>query len=223
MRKGFGNEKKCNFFDVWGKFWEKDSGMRRSVAFSCIFALVLEFAATAHAANWKVDRSHTTVGFSVSHLFTSVQGRFDRFDGTIEFDPENHEAAVVRATVDASSINTNNTKRDKHLRSNDFFDVEKYPTLSFESIGGVTVMKKNRGKLAGNLTIHGVTKAVVFDVTFHGQGKDPWGNVRAGFTASVNINRKDYGLNWNEVLETGGWLVGDEVEIRIDVEGILEE
>ncbi|MFB3118153.1 MAG: YceI family protein, partial [Myxococcota bacterium] len=143
--------------------------------------------------------------------------------GRIEFDPEKPKAAVVRATIDAASINTNNTKRDKHLRSDDFFDVENYPTLSFESTRGVTEMKDNRGKLAGNLTIRGVTKPVVFDVIFRGQGKDPWGNLRAGFVASLNINRKDYGLNWNEVLETGGWLVGDEVEIRIDVEGILEE
>ncbi len=197
--------------------------MRRSVRISCIFALVITFAAAAHAANWKVDQSHTTVGFSVSHIFTSVQGRFDRFDGTIVFDPEKPESVVVRATVEAASINTNNTKRDKHLRSDDFFDVKKHPTLSFESTGGITEMKENRGKLAGNLTIHGVTKPVVFDVTFRGQGKDPWGNVRAGFSAILNIDRKDYGLNWNEVLETGGLLVGEEVEIRIDAEGILGE
>ena len=197
--------------------------MRRSVAVSSIFALVLAFSAAAHAANWKVDRSHTTVGFSVSHIFTSVRGRFDRFDGTIDFDPKKPEAAVVRATVEAASINTNNAKRDKHLRSDDFFDVENNPTLSFESTSGVTEMKENRGKIAGNLTIHGVTKSVVFDVVFRGQGNDPWGNVRAGFSASLNINRKDYGLNWNKVLETGGVLVGEEVEIRIDVEGILGE
>ncbi|MBW1845291.1 MAG: YceI family protein [Deltaproteobacteria bacterium] len=182
--------------------------MRRSVTISGILALVCGFAATAHAENWKIDESHTTVGFSVSHLFTSVQGRFDRFDGTIEFDPEKPEAAVVRATVEAASINTNNAKRDKHLRSDDFFDVEKNPALSFESTSGVTGMKGNRGKLAGNLTIHGVTKPVVFDVVFRGQGKDPWDNVRAG---------------WNQMLETGGVLVGEEVEIRIDVEGILGE
>jgi polyisoprenoid-binding protein YceI len=197
--------------------------MRKSVAVSCIFALVLAFSATAQAANWKVDQSHTNVGFSVSHIFTNVQGRFDRFDGTIVFDPAKPESAVVRATVEAASINTNNEKRDKHLRSDDFFNVKEHPTLSFESTSGVTDMKENRGKLAGNLTIHGVTKPVVFDVTFRGQGKDPWGNVRSGFSASLNIDRKDYGLNWNEVLETGGLLVGEEVEIRIDVEGILGE
>jgi polyisoprenoid-binding protein YceI len=195
--------------------------MRRSVTISCVIALACGLAATAHAENWKIDESHTTVGFGVSHLFTSVQGRFDRFDGTVEFDPQKPEAAVVRATVEAASINTNNAKRDKHLRSGDFFDVEKNPTLSFESTSGVTGMKENRGKLAGNLTIHGVTKPVVFDVVFRGQGEDPWGNVRSGFSASLDINRKDYGLNWNKALETGGVLVGEEVEIRIDVEGIL--
>ena len=190
---------------------------------SCIIALALGFSTAADAANWKLDQSHTTVGFSVSHIFTSVQGRFDQFDGTIVFDPEEPESTVVRANVEASSINTNNAKRDKHLRSDDFFNVEKHPILSFESTGGVTEMKENRGKLAGNLTIHGVTKPVVFDVTFRGQGKDPWGNTRAGFVAKLTIDRKDYGLNWNEVLETGGLLVGEEVEIRIDAEGILGE
>jgi len=197
--------------------------MRIRATLICSLAWVIGFAATAHAENWTIDGSHTTVGFSVSHIFTTVQGRFDRFDGTIEFDPEVPEAAVVRASVEAASINTNNAKRDKHLRSGDFFDVEKFPTLSFESTSGVKDMNQGRGKLAGNLTIHGVTRPVVFDVAFRGQGKDPWGNVRAGFSASLNINRKDYGLNWNEVLETGGLLVGEEVEIRIDVEGILGE
>jgi polyisoprenoid-binding protein YceI len=111
--------------------------MRSSVTATCVLALVFGVVATAEAASWKIDESHTTVGFSVSHLFTSVQGRFDRFDGAIEFDPEKPEAAVVRATVEAASINTNNEKRDKHLRSGDFFDVETYPTLSFESTSGV--------------------------------------------------------------------------------------
>jgi polyisoprenoid-binding protein YceI len=162
------------------------------------------------------------VGFSVSHLFTSVQGRFDRFSGSIEFDPDQPEQTVVRGSIEASSINTNNEKRDKHLRSSDFFDVEKYPTLDFESTGIRNIAGK-KGKLEGKLTIHGVTRSVVLDVTFKGQGSDPWGNVRAGFAATLNINRKDYGLNWNQVLETGGFLVGDEVEIRIDAEGLLED
>ncbi|HXV37675.1 MAG TPA: YceI family protein [Myxococcota bacterium] len=187
------------------------------------FASLLGLESAARAASWQVDPAHTTVGFSVSHLFTSVQGRFDEFEGVIEFDPAQPEAAVVRASATAASINTNNAKRDKHLRSADFFDVEKFPKLSFESRGGVTGMQDNRGKLAGTLTIHGVTKPVVFDVAYRGQGKDPWGNLRAGFSATLTINRRDYGLNWNQVLETGGVLVGEEVEIRIDAEGMLEQ
>ncbi|MEN8184052.1 MAG: YceI family protein [Myxococcota bacterium] len=196
--------------------------MNRILQVSAFAALLMAAALPAGAASWKVDRAHTTVGFSVSHLFTSVKGRFDQFDGTIEFDPENPQATEVRGTIQAASINTNNEKRDKHLRSADFFDAERFPSLEFESTR-VSDVSGSRGKLAGNLTIHGVTRPVVFDVHFLGQGADPWGNVRAGFTASVTIDRKDYGLNWNEVLETGGFLVGDEVEIRIDAEGMIEE
>ncbi len=184
--------------------------------------LLAGVAVQAHARDWQADAAHTHVGFSVSHLFTSVQGRFSEFEATIAFDPDDPRKAVVKATVQVASINTDNAKRDKHLRSRDFFDVEKYPVLKFES----TEMKEwsgKKGKLAGSLSIHGVTKPVVFDVLYHGEGADPWGNVRAGFRATLTIDRKDYGLNWNEVLETGGFLVGDEVEIRIDAEGILTE
>ncbi len=184
--------------------------------------LAVGLASSSQADSWKIDPAHTTVGFSVSHLFTSVQGRFDRFEGTIAFDPANPESTVVRGTVEAASINTNNAKRDKHLRSDEFFDTEKYETLHFESTK-VTVTEGRNGKIAGNLTIHGVTRAVVLDVKFLGSGKDPWGNERAGFRADLTINRHDYGLNWNELLETGGVLVGDDVEIRVDVEGLLEE
>ena len=197
--------------------------MRRGGTAFLLGAISLGFAAMAQATTWKVDAAHTTVGFTVSHLFTSVHGRFDRFDGTIDFDPENPQATVVRGTVEAASINTNHQKRDTHLRSGDFFDVEKHPTLRFESTGGVRDMNGKRGKLAGNLTIRGVTRPVVLDVTYLGQGSDPWGNVRAGFRATLAINRKDFGLNWNEILETGGVLVGEEVEIRIDAEGMIAE
>jgi polyisoprenoid-binding protein YceI len=198
--------------------------MKSSIRAAWVCGVVLGFAwATgASAESWKVDKSHTSVVFSVAHLFTSVQGRFDDFEGSIEFDPSDPGAAVVRGKVDAASINTNNAKRDKHLRSGDFFDVAKYPEIRFESTGGVK-MKGKQGELPGKLTIHGVTKPVVLDVKFLGRGKDPWGNERAGFTATLTIDRKDYGLNWNEVLETGGVLVGEEVEIRIDAEGILAE
>ncbi len=196
--------------------------MRRIPAGLAVGALVLGLATTANATRWKVDGAHTTVSFSVSHLFTSVRGRFDRFEGSVEFNPAKPEATVVRGTIEAASINTNNAKRDKHLRSGDFFDVEKYPTLSFESTG-VKKVNGNKGELEGKLTVHGVTRPVVIEVEYLGQGSDPWGNVRAGFSMKLTIDRKDYGLNWNEVLETGGFLVGDEVEIRVDVEGLIDE
>jgi polyisoprenoid-binding protein YceI len=196
--------------------------MRSSAIRFAVAMATWALALPAAAAVWKVDPAHTNVGFSVSHLFTSVQGRFDRFDGTIEFDPANPQATKVKGTIEAASINTNHEKRDAHLRSGDFFDVEKFPTLSFESTG-IRDLNGKRGKLDGKLTIHGVTHPVVLDVEFLGQGADPWGNVRAGFRATLEINRKDYGLNWNEILETGGVLVGDEVEIRIDAEGLLAE
>ena len=197
--------------------------MTRNAAAVWVGALVLGLASATGAAaeDWTVDEAHTSVAFSVAHLFTSVQGRFDSFEGKIEFDPNDPAAAVVRGTIAAASINTNNAKRDKHLRSGDFFHVEKFPEIRFESTGGIANLQGKSGELPGNLTIHGVTKPVVLDVKFLGRGKDPWGNERAGFNATLTIDRKDYGLNWNELLETGGVLVGDEVEIRIDVEGIL--
>ncbi len=194
---------------------------RTGIALALAAAALTGFSPSSQAAKWKVDASHTHVGFSVTHLFTSVHGRFDGFEGVIEFDPENPEATVVRGTIDARTVNTNRAKRDKHLRSADFFDVEKYPTLRFESTG-VSDVSGGRGKLSGNLTIRGVTRPVVLDVRYLGQGSDPWGNVRAGFKASLTISRKDYGLNWNELLETGGLLVGDQVEIQIDIEVMLE-
>jgi polyisoprenoid-binding protein YceI len=200
--------------------------MHRWLAGLVAVATGLGIAGAAEAATWKVDKDHTTVGFSVKHLFTRVQGRFDQFEGTIDFSPEKPKAAKVSGTIRAASINTNNAKRDKHLRSDDFFDVEKYPTLSFESTGVREVEGDggaSAGVVEGNLTIHGVTKPVVIEVEYIGQGADPWGNVRAGFTAELEINRKDYGLNWNEVLETGGVLVGDIITIQIDIEGILAE
>lgn len=193
----------------------------RTMALALV-GLLFGFATNAQASNWKVDASHTTVGFRVSHLFTSVQGRFDRFSGSIQFDPQHPENTVVHASVEADSINTNNAKRDKHLRSGDFFDVTEFPSLTFVSTK-VSDWSGKKGKLHGKLTIHGVTRDVVFDVDFLGQGADPWGNVRAGFRARLTIDRKDYGLKWNEALETGGVLVGTEIEIQIDAEGLLED
>ena len=174
------------------------------------------------AAVYKVDPDHTTVSFKVRHLFSKVQGLFNKFEGTVDYEPGKPETWKTSGTIEAASINTNVPERDKHLRSTDFFDVEKYPTISFKSTK-VTNATETNAKLEGLLTIHGVEKPVVLDLEIHGVGKDPWGNVRAGFTATTKINRKDFGLNWNEALETGGVLVGDEIEITLEIEGILNK
>src|SRR5262245_17105194 len=180
--------------------------------------------AAAGAVNYKVDPAHTNVTFLVRHLFTNVEGRFKTFEGTITFDPAAPEKTVVKGTIDASSIDTNVAKRDEHLRSPEFFEVAKFPKITFESTSVSDVDKtKNTGKLHGNLTIHGVTKPVVLDAEFLGAATDPWGNKKGGFSATTKIDRKDFGLTWNKALETGGALVGDEVTVRLNVEGDVQE
>ena len=176
----------------------------------------------ASAATYTVDADHTTVGFRIRHLLSYVQGQFNQFEGTFEYDPEKSEAWKVEAVVQAASIDTNVAARDKHLRSADFFDVETFPTLSFKSTQ-VTDVTPTTAKLHGLLNLHGVEKPVVFDLEILGVVKDPWGNTLAGFTARTKINRKDFGLTWNQAVETGQFLVGEEVEITLEVSGILEQ
>jgi polyisoprenoid-binding protein YceI len=193
--------------------------MRRGIIAVAAVLAALAGAAPASAAQYKIDADHTNVGFRVRHLFTTVDGRFDKFDGTITFDPAKPETTMVEGTIDAASVNTNVAERDKHLRSADFFDVENHPKITFKTTKVLEVAPdKTHGKMGGLLNIRGVEKEVVLDVTFYGQGKDPWGNFKAGFSAATRINRKDFGLKWNDTLETGGLLVGDDVDIRIDVE-----
>lgn len=185
--------------------------------------VALMFAPLASiAAEYKVDKAHTTVSFKIRHLFTNVAGRFDDFDGVVTFDPAAFADSTVSGTVQVASINTNNEKRDTHLRSADFFDVEKYPTITFKSTKVTDVDEaKKTAKLHGNLTMHGVEKPIVLDVAYLGTGKDPWGNTRGGFTATTQLNRKDFGITWNETLESGGLLLGEEVEVEIDFEGMM--
>jgi polyisoprenoid-binding protein YceI len=186
------------------------------------FLLVLIGATnTARAADYKVDPAHTTVGFGVRHLFTTVNGVFRSFEGRVTFDPEHPEKSKVEGSIDAASIDTNVEKRDEHLRSPDFLDVEKYPKITFVSTQVTDVDKeKRRGKLHGELTLHGITKPIVLDVEFLGEGKDPWNNTRAGFHAATTINRRDFNVTWNKIVESGGVLVGDELKVAIDVEAI---
>jgi polyisoprenoid-binding protein YceI len=171
------------------------------------------------AETLKIDADHSSVTFRVRHLFTKVQGRFQKFEGSVDFDEKNLGASKVSATIQAASVDTNVEARDKDLRSKRFFDVERYPTLTFAS-SAVTDAAGNKGKLRGTLTMHGVSKEVVLDTEFLGKGKDPWGNTRYGFHAETKVNRKDFGMAWNEVVEAGGVLVGDEVEISLDVEAV---
>ena len=167
---------------------------------------------------WNIDASHSTAESSVRHLMISnVRGRFGALAGTVDYDPDHPEQAHIDVTIDASSIDTRDDKRDAHLRSPDFFDVEKFPTLTFVS---KRVTKTSDGfDAVGDLTIHGVTKEITLAVeAVTGPGKDPWGNTRLGASAAAKINRKDFGLHWNAALETGGVLVGEQVKISIEVE-----
>jgi len=165
---------------------------------------------------WVLDLSHSELTFKVKHLMiTNVKGEFKNF--TVEIDNEDFKNASLRVIVDSSSINTNSTERDNHLKSADFFDVEKYGTMTFESTS-FTQVKDDAYKLQGLLTIKGVTKEVALDVEFGGTIRDPWGAEKAGFSIEGKISRKDWGLNWNAALETGGVLVSDDVKISGELE-----
>ena len=171
-------------------------------------------------ASYTIDISHSEILFQVRHLVTKVRGRFDDFDGTITFDEGNPAASSVSVTIQSASIDTNEKDRDTHLRSADFFDVEKFPTLTFasKSVSG----SGSSYSVVGDLTIHGTTREVTLPATFLGHAKDPWGNARVGFETELTVNRKDFGLNWNAALEAGGFLVGDEVKISLSVQGIAQ-
>jgi polyisoprenoid-binding protein YceI len=182
--------------------------------------------ATAQAApttgartQWKLDATHTSVEFSAKHLMiTTVKGRIADVEGTIEIDEKNPRNSSVEAVLKAASIDSRTTQRDDHLRSGDFLNVEKFPEIRFRSTkieGG-----REEFKLTGDLTIRDVTKPITLDVTFEGETKDPWGGERAGFSAKGKIDRRDFGLTWNQVLEAGGVAVGNEIKINVEVEAI---
>jgi len=169
---------------------------------------------------WVLDLSHSELTFKVKHLMiTNVKGEFKNF--TVEIDNEDFKNASLRVIVDSSSINTNSTERDNHLKSADFFDVENHPAMTFTSTS-FKPLADDKYKLNGFLTIRGVSKEVVLDVEFGGTIKDPWGNKKAGFSFEGKINRKDWGLNWNTALETGGVLVSDEVKISGEVQFVKQ-
>ena len=173
------------------------------------------------SATWTIDTSHSTVHFVARHMvIAKVRGGFKAFSGAVELDEADMTKSTVSVSIDAASIDTAEEKRDAHLKSADFFDVEKFPTLSFKS---KSITKSGDGyKVAGELTMHGVTKDVVLDANFEGKGKDPWGGERVAFAAKTSVNREDFGLKWNQVLEAGGLLVSNKIEIELEVEAIKQ-
>ncbi|MBN2145943.1 MAG: YceI family protein [Anaerolineales bacterium] len=172
---------------------------------------------------WKIDAQHTEINFTARHMMISnVRGRFDRFDGSVEFDEQNPSASSVDVQIEAASINTREDQRDGHLRSPDFLDAEKYPLLTFKS-KRVEVLDDNHGRIIGDLTIRDITRQVVLETEYSGIARSPWGSTSAGFTATTVINRKDWNLTWNVALETGGWLVSDEIKISIELEIVKVE
>jgi len=169
---------------------------------------------------WTLDPSHSGINFTVRHMVVSkVRGTFSRWQGTLDYDAAQPEASRVSVQIEAASINTNEPKRDEHLRSADFFDAASHPNLTFVS---KKVVSHGKGRLTviGDLTLHGVSREVELDTEFLGIGKDPWGAERVGFTATTTLNRKDFGLHWNQALETGGVLVGEKVELTLEVQGV---
>jgi polyisoprenoid-binding protein YceI len=171
---------------------------------------------------WQIDPAHSQIQFSIRHMMIStVRGQFDRFGGTVELDEQNPSRSTVDVQIEAGSINTREPRRDGHLASPDFFDAETYPYLTFKSTR-VEQLDDTHARLYGDLTIRDVTKEVVLNVEYAGQAKSPWGTVSAGFSATTKINRKDWGLAWNQALETGGVLLGEEITINIEVEVVKQ-
>ena len=167
---------------------------------------------------WQIDQSHSHIQFSAKHMMiATVRGRFEKFTGTVEGDEQNPIAAKVNVQIETARLDTREERRDAHLRSPDFFNVDQYPSITFASTR-VEQLDATHARLIGDLTIRDVTKEVVLDVEYTGQAKSPMGTISAGFNAQTRISRKDWGLNWNVPLETGGWLVGDEIKINIELE-----
>jgi polyisoprenoid-binding protein YceI len=177
--------------------------------------------ATKTARAYAIDKAHSEVTFQVRHLLTKVRGRFSNFTGTVRVDDEEPENSSVSLKIDAGSIDTNNADRDQHLRSDDFFAVHTYPTITFDS-SRIARTSADTYDVTGTLTIRGVAREVILPVAYLGTATDPWGNARAGFETELMINRNDFGLLWNAALETGGFLVGDDVRVSVSIQAIAQ-
>jgi polyisoprenoid-binding protein YceI len=174
-------------------------------------------------STWQIDPNHSLVEFSAKHLMiTTVKGRFTTVSGTIEVDEQNPDRSRVKAEIASATLVTGAEQRDQHLRSPDFLDVEKFPTISFRSkrIQGTSKNPGDEFRVTGDLTIHGTTREVTLDAVYEGTGKDPWGGERVSFSATTKIDRRDFGLTWNQALETGGLLVGNDIKISLEVQAV---
>lgn len=175
-------------------------------------------ATTATALKtYQIDRGHSEATFQVRHLITKVRGRFAEFDGSITFDAENTDGSSVLFSIQTKSVDTNQAQRDEHLRSADFFDAARFPLLTFTSTN-VIARGANHYDVTGDLTIRDVTKTITLPVSYLGAAKDPWGQDKVAFETEITLNRKDFGLNWNAALETGGFLVGDDVKVSLSIQ-----
>jgi len=193
----------------------------RILAVLLVGVLVPAGLIAAAAETYKIDPAHSSIGFSIRHFYSKVPGHFKAYEGSIAVDPKDLSSATVNVSIDAASIDTGVEDRDKHLRSPDFFDVAKFPKLTFASTG-VTPHGTTKATMRGNLTLHGVTKPVALEVEVLGFSPDPWGGYRGGFEARGQINRQDFGVAWNKAVEGGGLLLGNDVEIILNVEGVRE-
>ena len=196
--------------------------MRRSIRLLVLaLATALLAPASGRAATWELDPAHSSIGFAIRHMMIStVRGQLRTFTGKATGDPTAPDKGAIEVTIDATSIDTANAKRDEHLKSPDFLDVAKFPTITFKS-KKIAAAGQGKVKLTGDLTLHGVTKEVVLDVEGPTPAiKDPMGNTRAGAHATTKINRKDFGIVYNKTLDGGGLMVGDEIDVTIDVEGV---
>jgi Uncharacterized conserved protein len=190
--------------------------MKHLQMLAAVILLMVSF--TFAQSDWKIDPTHSNIQFTVSHLVVSeVSGFFKKFDASAKTKDDNFKDAQIEFTADVNSISTDNEKRDAHLRSDDFFNAEKFPQIKFKS-KSFKKISNNKYKLTGDFTIRDVTKTIDLDVTFNGTIKDPWGNTRAGFKIAGSINRFDYNLKWNNLLEAGGAVVGKTVELKCNVE-----
>jgi polyisoprenoid-binding protein YceI len=185
-----------------------------------IAALLVTSSSLFAAETFVVDKPHSEATFQVRHMMSKVSGKFDDFSGKINIDRAKPSASSVEFTIKSTSVNTGTADRDNHLRTADFFDVARCPELTFKSTSIVETKKKDVYDVTGDLTMRCVTKHITIPVEFGGFGKDPWGNERAGFSLTTTVNRKDYGINWNKALDAGGFLVGENVTINVNLEAM---